>query len=438
MIEDSQAFAQAYRTIFKVEFQRRDEAAVLPRVFESMPSAVTRTPIMDLHTHTTYSDGSYSPVEIIREAAARGLKAVSITDHDGLRAYIEESDIFGLAEQSGLQLLPGVEVTCLDRHPAWKNSGGRRPVHILLYFPRLPEETHAAQHVARLADLDAFLRPRRCWWQLAVTHLLFALKKEYPGAGLTMRGFVHWLCQENDKEGIPNPDMSWVNSHPCEDFDFWVVAWTTGTLPGQIPRRAWDSNVILYAIEQIRASHDLPDGVTDAYQFFHYVHRYADRYLGTPEAYPDWYGMPVERAIEAAHRHGGVAVYAHPYCDLRTLGPAQFEIRTASLRLDGYEAYSTLHSGSESLYFAGLDGIQTIGSDFHGVTTPDITLGLGKAGCHGMQTTREQLQTLIASGMLRPSVADNLVWISVPGVRSEAAYGRGTPDTTTESNATSG
>jgi len=368
---------------------------------------------MDLHTHTMYSDGSYSPVEIIREAAALGLKAVSITDHDGLRAYVEEPDIFRLAEQSGLQLLPGVEVTCLDRHPAWKDLGGRRPVHILLYLPRLPEESDAAQHIARLADLDAFLRPRRCWWPLAVTHLLFALKQDYPGADLSLRDFMHWLCRENKKKGIANPDISWMDSHPCEDFDFWVVGWTTDSLPGQMPRRVWDSNVILYAAERMRGIHDLPDGVADITQFFHYVHHHADRYLGTHEEYPDWYGMPIERAIEAVHRHGGVAVYAHPYSDLQALGPARFAMWTASFHLDGYEAYSTLHAGSECLYFAGLGGIQTIGSDFHGITTPDVKLGLGKAGCHGMQTTKEQLQTLIASKLLQPSTADNVEWISV-------------------------
>ena len=36
----------------------------------------------DLHTHTTASDGSLSPTDLVRQAAERGLAAVAVTDHD--------------------------------------------------------------------------------------------------------------------------------------------------------------------------------------------------------------------------------------------------------------------------------------------------------------------------------------------------------------------
>ncbi|MGB9712669.1 MAG: PHP domain-containing protein [Dissulfurimicrobium sp.] len=62
----------------------------------------------DLHTHTTASDGSDRPEDLIRLAAAAGLKAVAITDHDtvsGLDSAIEAG------HKAGIEVLPGVELS---------------------------------------------------------------------------------------------------------------------------------------------------------------------------------------------------------------------------------------------------------------------------------------------------------------------------------------
>ena len=75
-----------------------------------------RRPIIDLHTHTTASDGSLRPAELVREAKRAGLRAVAITDHDTVDGLAE-----GLAagEEVGLEVVPGVEVSAqplLDGH----------------------------------------------------------------------------------------------------------------------------------------------------------------------------------------------------------------------------------------------------------------------------------------------------------------------------------
>lgn len=75
----------------------------------------------DLHTHTTCSDGSFSPAELIDQAHRLGLQALSITDHDTLGAYKEA---IPLAQAAGLLLLPGVELSSLC---------GKTSVHILAY-----------------------------------------------------------------------------------------------------------------------------------------------------------------------------------------------------------------------------------------------------------------------------------------------------------------
>ncbi len=77
---------------------------------------------IDLHIHSTVSDGSMSPEEIIVYAKKLGLKAISITDHDTL-GHIEESLAAGI--EHGLEVLPGIEVS------AQYEKG---TMHILGYF----------------------------------------------------------------------------------------------------------------------------------------------------------------------------------------------------------------------------------------------------------------------------------------------------------------
>lgn len=60
----------------------------------------------DLHCHTTASDGTMTPREILQEAKKCGLSGLSITDHDTVDAYVEA---IPYAEEIGVRLVPGVE-----------------------------------------------------------------------------------------------------------------------------------------------------------------------------------------------------------------------------------------------------------------------------------------------------------------------------------------
>ena len=64
--------------------------------------------IVDLHTHTTASDGSYSPAELVRYAEEKELLAVAVTDHDTV-AGVEEAVLEGM--KCGIQVVPGVELS---------------------------------------------------------------------------------------------------------------------------------------------------------------------------------------------------------------------------------------------------------------------------------------------------------------------------------------
>ncbi|MFG2378018.1 PHP domain-containing protein [Streptomyces sp. NPDC048504] len=63
---------------------------------------------IDLHTHSTASDGTDAPAELVRNAAAAGLDVVALTDHDTSRGYAEAIG----ALPSGLTLVTGAEMSC--------------------------------------------------------------------------------------------------------------------------------------------------------------------------------------------------------------------------------------------------------------------------------------------------------------------------------------
>ena len=74
----------------------------------------------DLHCHTTHSDGSYTPLELIQQAKKIGLNALSITDHDAISAYEEVACL----PQDEIRILPGVELS---------TTFGETQIHVLGY-----------------------------------------------------------------------------------------------------------------------------------------------------------------------------------------------------------------------------------------------------------------------------------------------------------------
>jgi len=65
---------------------------------------------VDLHTHTTASDGTYAPRDLVAEAASRGVRVLAVTDHDsteGLAEAIEEAE-----RRRPLEIIPGIEINC--------------------------------------------------------------------------------------------------------------------------------------------------------------------------------------------------------------------------------------------------------------------------------------------------------------------------------------
>jgi predicted metal-dependent phosphoesterase TrpH len=95
---------------------------------------------IDLHAHSTASDGTSTPAELVAEAAAAGLDVMALTDHDtaaGWPAAIA-------ARPAGLTLVPGAELSCRWRGGPWPIS-----LHLLAYLFD-PSEPALATELARV------------------------------------------------------------------------------------------------------------------------------------------------------------------------------------------------------------------------------------------------------------------------------------------------
>ncbi len=78
--------------------------------------------MIDLHLHTTASDGLLAPRDLVARAAAAGITTMAVTDHDTVGGLAEARDAAGVL---GLEFVSGIEITAVE---------GTRDVHVLGYF----------------------------------------------------------------------------------------------------------------------------------------------------------------------------------------------------------------------------------------------------------------------------------------------------------------
>ena len=100
--------------------------------------------LADLHLHSTYSDGIYTPRELAAQAKAVGIAVLALTDHDTLKG-LPEMEV--AAKEAGIGFIPGVEFST-----RWEN----RQVHIIGYGI----DEHNALLLERLADVRNARRSR--------------------------------------------------------------------------------------------------------------------------------------------------------------------------------------------------------------------------------------------------------------------------------------
>ena len=162
--------------------------------------------IIDLHTHTTESDGSFTPEELILEAKRKGLAAIAITDHDTF-AGIDKAMPVALA--NNIELIPGIE---------FSTDYNGKEIHVIgLYI----DITHPHLN----AKLKEFRECRDNRNALIVENLqkegfditMEALKEENPDCVITRANIARFLYEHGMIPSIQTAFEKYIGDH-CKCF----------------------------------------------------------------------------------------------------------------------------------------------------------------------------------------------------------------------------
>lgn len=173
-----------------------------------MPGAI------DLHTHSSVSDGTETPAELVRAAAAAGIGTMALTDHDTTAGWQEA---FAAASGTGITVIPGMELS---------TNYGPASVHMLAYLfnpldgaiiaetarirdGRLHRAERIVERIARDYDLswDDVLAQSTDGGTLGRPHIADALvaKGHVADRGAAFQSILHWRSGYYEKYYAPSP-----------------------------------------------------------------------------------------------------------------------------------------------------------------------------------------------------------------------------------------
>ncbi|GAB3462916.1 PHP domain-containing protein [Streptomonospora sediminis] len=192
---------------------------------------------IDLHSHSSVSDGTESPAEVVGRAAAAGLDVLALTDHDTVAGIPEAA----AAMPAGFTLVPGMELSCLHEGAS---------VHLLAYLFD-PEHPELAAELRRIRD-DRTVRARTMVERLQAAGVEISWERVCAIAGASAdTGTAAGAQPAAGVIGRPHIAQAITEAGAAADvpdaFDRWVG---TGR-PGYAARYALDA---LRAVELVRAA----------------------------------------------------------------------------------------------------------------------------------------------------------------------------------------
>ncbi|WP_030619522.1 PHP domain-containing protein [Streptomyces sclerotialus] len=178
---------------------------------------------IDLHTHSTASDGTDTPAELVRNAADAGLDVVALTDHDTVGGHAEAR----AALPPGLTLVTGAELSC--RLPARDGSGDGISLHMLAYLfdpdePELARERELVRDdripraqgmVAKLQELGVPVT----WEQVARIAGDGAVGRPHIATAMVELGVVPTVSDAFTPEWLANDGRAYVEKHELDPFE---------------------------------------------------------------------------------------------------------------------------------------------------------------------------------------------------------------------------
>lgn len=171
--------------------------------------------MIDLHLHTTISDGRLTPGELVRRAAKVGLRVMAVTDHD---TTFGTPEVRALATAAGIEAVSGIEMTAVERG---------KDVHILGYFVREDDpglaEFLTQQRVRRIARVRAIANRLASLGMVVDVEPLIRDVQQREGCSIGRPQIARALI-----------DAGHVSSFP-EAFDRWLGQDRPGFVPREGP-----------------------------------------------------------------------------------------------------------------------------------------------------------------------------------------------------------
>ncbi len=259
---------------------------------------------IDLHVHSTASDGSYSPEELVALAKTQSLSAIAITDHDTVSGFAQAQE---QGKLMGIEVVPGIEIST--------KYGG--PIHILGYYIDVNSEK---------------LKP-----------------------------VLNWVVHDRDERNRKMAEKMAADGIPV-NYDKMRERF------GEVIGRPHFARILVEL--------GLARNTRDA--FDRYVEKGQKYYL--PRNF-----LSIERSVEIIREAGGIPVLAHPFqYKLDDNGLREIIEHCMEYGLMGIECRYSGYTPEQSGYLEALAEeyglLKTGGSDFHGISKPDIRLGDGKGG----------------------------------------------------------
>lgn len=280
---------------------------------------------VDLHVHSDRSsDGDFSPAQLVGFARERGMRALSIADHDTTAAYPEAVE---LGERAGVEVIPSIEVTTVF---------AGREFHVLLPFADWASPALAAiverQAACRETETrERVDRVRRLGFALTMDEVV-EKSKGVPVLGVRIAQIL-----------LENPANE---RHPALEFFY------------------------------------RPENRAHAPYLF-----YKDYFAEGRPAYVPKKFVGCLEVLDAATETGGVPVLAHPgaYFQRTTAEDAR---TLKDRGLQGMEVFNFYHTAEQTAFYrvlaSELDLVATAGSDFHGRIKPHVAFGALAEGDYGM------------------------------------------------------
>jgi len=277
---------------------------------------------LDLHLHTTHSDGSFTPTEVINLAWKAGVTALAITDHDITTGILEAAEA---GQEHGIDVIPGIEIS---------STLGSSELHILGYF--LDYQDIRLNEQLTLLRESRHRRNPKIIERLQAAGIDITYEEVRALAGTESVGRPH-IARVLMEKGVV--------ATAKEAFDLWLADGRPAYVPRELPAPS-------EAIQWIKAAKGLP-----------------------VLAHPTWV-KPTEGTLTDLVR------------------------RLKADGLAGVEVHYSTHTPRQTREYLALakqlDLLVTGGSDFHGITKPDIDVGIGKGSLHVPDSLLDKLKSAAA------------------------------------------